>query len=87
MAGRGSHPMTAKHVGTQKPREVYHGILRQFDDGLWGALFFEIGVMAMARSEEEAIRQAIESLDSELASAERGDIPVGPLILQPHLSF
>lgn len=82
-----SHRITAERLSAEQPREVYHGVLRRFEDGLWGALFFEIGIMAMARSEEDAIRQAIELLEFERTRVEPEDIPVGPITPEAFAEF
>lgn len=75
MAGR----VTAERHSPDEPVEFYHGMLRRFDDGLWGALFIEIGVMAMARSRDEVVRQAIELLEFERGRTGPEEVPVGPV--------
>ncbi len=82
MCPGGRRRITAKRRSTDEPAEVYHGVLRRFEDGLWGALFFEIGVMAMARPEDEAIRQAIDLLEFERARSGPDEVPVGPITLE-----
>ncbi|MFQ6098499.1 MAG: hypothetical protein ACE5O2_12305 [Armatimonadota bacterium] len=52
---------------------AYTGILRQFNDGTWGALCFELGLITRGASERDALKQMEELIEFELECIRNGD--------------
>ncbi len=55
--------------------EMYTGIARQFKDGTWGALCFELGLITRAETDEDALAQMTELIAFELECIKEGDPP------------
>jgi len=60
-------------AGPEAP--AYSGVLRQFTDGTWGALCFELGLITRAPTDKDALRQMTELIEFELECVKQGDAP------------